>query len=116
MTNETNWPSDEQTRKGSEVVHDTSEDTLRTEQRHLRETPILIILLTLIVGAILGALMRPTPRKNPDPVQVVRDWFDKTLQEFIAKLPAAKKQMRSIREDVMDRTEGLRKKLRFRCR
>jgi hypothetical protein len=116
MTNETNWPSDEQTRKAVEVAHDTSEDALRTGQKYLRENPILVLLLTLIVGAILGALMRPTPRKDPDPVQAVRDWFDKALEEFLAKLPAAKKQMRSIQEDVMDRTEGLRKKLRFRCR
>jgi ElaB/YqjD/DUF883 family membrane-anchored ribosome-binding protein len=116
MTNETNWPSDEQTRKAAEDVQKTGEDALRTGQKYLRENPILIILLTLIVGAVLGALMRPTPRKDPDPVQAVRDWFDKTLQEFIAKLPAAKKQMRSIQEDVMDRTEDLRKKFRFPCR
>jgi hypothetical protein len=34
----------------------------------------------------------------------------------VGRLPAAEKQIRSLQEDVIDRAEGLRKKLRVRCR
>jgi hypothetical protein len=116
MTQETNWPSDEQTKKAFELAQNTGEEALRTGERYLRENPIAIVLLTLLVGVVLGALLRPTPRKEPDPVQAVRDWFEKAFQEFIAKLPAATKQMRSIQAEVMDRAGGLRKKLGLWCR
>ena len=114
MTNKTNWPDDEPAREAFADVQDTTEDSLGTARKYLSENAILIILGTLIVGAILGALLRPAPRKEPDSVQAVRDWLEKTLEEFVAKWPAAKKQARSIQEDVVERAEGLRKKFHFR--
>lgn len=116
MTDKTNWPDDEQAREAFPLVQDSTEDALRAGGKYVRENPIPVILLAVVAGAILGALIRPAPRKDPDPAQAVREWFDKALQEFLAKLPAAKKQVRSIQEDVIGRAEGLRKKLRFRCR
>lgn len=116
MTNKANWPDDEQAREAIKAVQDTTEDALRTGRKYLSENPILMILGILIIGAVLGALLRPAPRKEPDPVQAVRDWFEKTLEELVAKWPATKKQVRSIQDDMMDRAGGLRKKLHFRCR
>lgn len=113
MTNKTNWPDDEQAREAFADVQDSTEEVLRAGGKYVRENPIPIILLALVAGAILGALLRPAPRKEPDPAQAVREWFEKALQEFIAKLPAAKKQVRSIQDDVVDRAESLRKKLHF---
>lgn len=116
MTNKTNWPGDEQAREALAVAEDSAEDAFRAGEKYLRENPIPILLLAVVVGAILGALLRPAPRKNPDPVQAVREWFEKAFQDFVARLPAAEKQIRSLQEDVIDRAEGLRKKLRVRCR
>jgi ElaB/YqjD/DUF883 family membrane-anchored ribosome-binding protein len=113
MTNKTNWPDDEQAREAFADVQESTEEALRVGGKYVRENPIPIILLALVAGAILGALLRPAPRKEPDPAQAVREWFEKALQEFIAKLPAAKKQVRSIQDDVIDRAETLRKKLHF---
>jgi len=116
MTNKANWPDDEQAREAIKAVQDTTEDALRTGRKYLSENPIPMILGILIVGAVLGALLRPAPRKEPDPVQAVRDWFEKTLEELVAKWPATKKQVRSIQDDMINRAGGLRKKLHFRCR
>ena len=108
MSTETNWPSDERTQKAFEIVQNKGE-------KYLRENPIPLILLAAVVGAILGALIRPARRKDPDTVQAVREWFEKAVHDFIAKVPAAKKQVRQLQEDVFDQAEGLKKKLRFRC-
>ena len=82
----------------------------------LSENRIPIILGTLIVGAILVVLLRPAPPKEPDPVQAVRDWFEKACDELLAKLPLTKKQLRSLKGEVADRAGGLQKKFCFWCR
>jgi ribosomal 50S subunit-associated protein YjgA (DUF615 family) len=111
MSTETNWPSDEQTQKAFENVQKTGEEALQLGGKYLRENPIPLILLAAVVGAILGALIRPVPRRDPDTVRAVREWFEKAVQDFIAKVPAAKKQVRRLQEDVIDQAEGLKKKL-----
>lgn len=115
MSTETNWPSDEQTQKAIQIVQNKGEEALNLGGKYLRENPIPLILLAVVVGAILGALIRPAPRRDPDIVQAVREWFEKAVQDFIAKVPAAKKQVRRLQEDVVDQAEGLRNKLGFRC-
>jgi hypothetical protein len=114
MTNNIDRPDDERSQESFEIEGAT-EDALRAGRKYLSENPIPIILGTLIAGAILGFLLRPAPPKAPDPAQAVREWFEKTLEELIAKSPVTKKQMRSIQGDLSDRAEGLQKKLRFWC-
>ncbi len=115
MTNTTNRSDDEPSQKSFEIAQGATEDALRTGKKYISENPIPIILGTLIVGAILGFLLRPAPRKEPDPAQAVRDWFEKALEDLIAKWPVTKKQLRSLQGEVADRAGGLQKKLRFWC-
>ena len=116
MTNNIDRPDDERSQESFEIVQGATEDALRAGRKYLSENPLPIILGTLIVGAILGFLLRPAPPKPPDPVQTVREWFDKALEDLIAKWPITKKQLRSIQGDLADRAEGLQKKARFWCR
>ena len=111
MTNKTNWPEDAEEK--AQTAFSTAQDTLRTGEKYLRENPIPIILGALLIGAVLGALLRPPPRKEPDTVQVVRDWLEKTLEELSAKWPKAKEQARTIQDDLLDQAADLRKKLSF---
>lgn len=97
------------------MVQGATEDALRAGRKYLSENPVAIILAALMVGAVLGFLLRPAPPKQPDPVQAVREWFENTLEELIAKSPVSKKQLRSIQGDLTDRAQGLQKWLRFWC-
>jgi hypothetical protein len=115
MTNNIDRPDDERSQESFEIVQGATEDALRAGRKYLSEYPIAIIVGTLIVGAILGFLLRPAPPKQPDPVQAVREWFEKALEELTAKWPVTKKQLRSIRGDLTDRAEGLQKRLRSWC-
>jgi hypothetical protein len=98
------------------MAQGATEDALRAGRKYLRENPVAIILAALMVGAVLGFLLRPAPPKQPDPVQAVREWFENALEELIAKSPVSKKQLRSIQGDLTDRAQGLQKWLRFWCR
>jgi ElaB/YqjD/DUF883 family membrane-anchored ribosome-binding protein len=112
MTNETNWPDD--AREEAQKALSTAQDTaVRTGQNYLRENPIPIILGALLIGAVLGALLRPPPRREPDAAQAVRDWVEKTLEELAAKWPKAKAQARSMQDDLLDQAQDLRKKVSF---
>jgi len=115
MTNKTNWPDDarEEAQKALSTAQDTAQDAVRTGQNYLRENPIPIILGALLIGAVLGALLRPPPRKEPDAAQAVRDWVEKTLEELAAKWPKTKAQARSIQDDLLDQAQDLRKKVSF---
>lgn len=115
MSNNIDRPDDERSQESFEIAQRTTEDALRAGGKYLSENPILIILGTLIVGALLGFLLRPAPPKPPDPAQAVREWFEKTLEELVAKWPVTKKQLRSIQGDLADRAGGLQKKFRFWC-
>ena len=97
------------------MVQGATEDALRAGRKYLSENPVAIILAALMVGAVLGFLLRPAPPKQPDPVQAVREWFENALEELIAKWPVSKKQLRSIQGDLTDRAQGLQKWLRFWC-
>jgi len=98
------------------MAQGATEDALRAGRKYLSENPVAIILAALMVGAVLGFLLRPAPPKQPDPVQAVREWFENALEELIAKSPVSKKQLRSIQGDLTDRAQGLQKWLRFWCR
>lgn len=115
MTNKTNWPDDagEEAQKALSTAQDTAQDAVRTGEKYLRENPIPVILGALLIGAVLGALLRPPPRKEPDAAQAVRDWVEKTLEELAAKWPKAKAQARSIQDDLLDQAQDLRKKVSF---
>ena len=66
MTNKTNWPDD--AREEAQKALSTAQDTaVRTGEKYLRENPIPIILGALLIGAVLGALLRPPLAKNPMP-------------------------------------------------
>ena len=97
------------------MAQGATEDALRAGRKYLSENPVAIILAALMVGAVLGFLLRPAPPKQPDPVQAVREWFENALEELIAKSPVSKKQLRSIQGDLADRAQGLQKWLRFWC-
>ena len=105
MTNKTNWPDDagEEAQKALSTAQDTTQDAVRTGEKYLRENPIPVILGALLIGAVLGALLRPPPRKEPDAVQAVRDWVEKTLEELAAKWPKAKVPARSVQDDFLTR-------------
>ena len=82
MTNNIDRPDDERSQESFEIVQGATEDALRAGRKYLSENPIPIILGTLIVGAILGFLLRPTPPKPPDPAQAVREWFEKVDRQI----------------------------------
>ena len=84
---------------------------MHTGEKYLRENPIPVILGVLLIGVALGALLRPPPRKEPDAVEAVRDWLEKTLEDLSAKWPKAKKQARAIQDDVLGQAQDIRKKL-----
>jgi hypothetical protein len=115
MTNNIDRPNDERSQESFEMVQGATEDALRAGRKYLSENPVAIILAALMVGAVLGFLLRPAPPKQPDPVQAVREWFENALEELIAKWPVSKKQLRSIQGDLTDRAQGLQKWLRFWC-
>jgi hypothetical protein len=115
MTNNIDRPDDERSQESFEIVQGATEDALRAGRKYLSENPITIILGTLIVGAILGFLLRPVPPKKPDPVLAVREWFENALEELISKWPVTKKQLRAIQGDLTDRAEGVHKWLRVWC-
>ena len=115
MTNNIDRPDDERSQESFEIAQRTTEDALRAGGKYLSENPILIILGALIVGALLGFLLRPAPPKPPDPAQAVREWLEKALEELMTKWPVTKKQLRSIQGDLADRAGGLQKKFRFWC-
>jgi hypothetical protein len=115
MTNNIDRPNDEPSQESFEMAQGATEDALRAGRKYLSENPVAIILAALMVGAVLGFLLRPAPPKQPDPVQAVREWFENALEELIAKSPVSKKQLRSIQGDLTDRAQGLQKWLRFWC-
>lgn len=114
MTNQ-NWPDDakDEAQKAFPTAQDTAQDAVRTGEKYLRDNPIPVILGVLLIGAALGALLRPPPRKEPDPVEAVRDWLEKTLADVSAKWPKAKKQARAIQDDLLGQAQDVRKKLSF---
>jgi hypothetical protein len=115
MTNNIDRPNDEPSQESFEMAQGATEDALRAGRKYLSENPVAIILAALMVGAVLGFLLRPAPPKQPDPVQAVREWFENALEELIAKSPVSKKQLRSIQGDLTDRAHGFQKWLRFWC-
>jgi hypothetical protein len=115
MTNNIDRPNDEPSQESFEMAQGATEDALRAGRKYLSENPVAIILAALMVGAVLGFLLRPAPPKQPDPVQAVREWFENALEELFAKSPVSKKQLRSIQGDLTDRAQGLQKWLRFWC-
>ena len=86
-----------------------TEDALRAGQEAISaKIPIANhFMAALMVGAVLGFLLRPAPPKPPDPVQAAREWFENALEELIAKSPVSKKQLRSHPGDLADRAQGL---------
>ena len=79
----------------------------------MRENKIPVLLGAVLVGAVLGALLVPKRRKEPDTVQIVRDWLEQTLEEFSQQWPKAKKQARSIQDDLAAEAKSVGKKLHF---
>jgi ElaB/YqjD/DUF883 family membrane-anchored ribosome-binding protein len=68
MTNQ-NWPDDpkDEAQKAFSTAQDTAQDAVRTGEKYLRDNPIPVILGVLLIGAALGALLRPPHEKNPIP-------------------------------------------------
>ena len=79
----------------------------------MRENGILVILGAVLFGAALGAFFASKRRKEPDAVQAVRDWLEKTLEEFSKQWPKAKKQAPSIQDDLAAEAKSVGKKLHF---
>ena len=96
------------------IAQDTAQNALYTGGKYMRENRILVILGAVLFGAALGAFFASKRRKKePDAVQAVRDWLEKTLEEFSKQWPKAKKQARSIQDDLVAQAQGVSKKLHF---
>jgi hypothetical protein len=85
------------------TVHGTAQNAACTGTRYARENQIPIILGAVLVGAVLGACLAPKRHKKPDAVQIVRDWLEKTLEQISEQWPKAKKQTRSIQDELARR-------------
>lgn len=113
----TDWtpPDDakEEAQQAFSTVQDTAQNALHTGGTYVRENKIPVLLGAVLVGAVLGALLVPKRRKEPDTVQIVRDWLEKTLNEFSKQWPKAKKQARSIQDDLVVEAKCVGKKLHF---
>ena len=114
----TNWtpPDDapkEKAQQAFSTAQDTAQDALYTGRKYVRENKIAVILGAVLVGAALGAFLVSKRRKEPDAVQTVRDWLENTLEEFSKQWPKAKKQARSIQDDLAAQARGVSKKLHF---
>jgi hypothetical protein len=115
MTNSTP-PDDakETVQQAFSIAQDTAQNALYTGGKYMRENRILVILGAVLFGAALGACFASKRRKKePDAVQAVRDWLEKTLEEFSKQWPKAKKQARSIQDDLVAQAQGVSKKLHF---
>ncbi|MFZ0710300.1 MAG: YtxH domain-containing protein [Terrimicrobiaceae bacterium] len=111
----TNWipPDDvkEKAQQAYSTTQDTAQNALSTGGEYMRENKIPVILGAVLVGAVLGALLVPKRRKEPDAVQAVRDWMEKTLEELSEQWPKARKQARSIQDDLAAQAQSVGKKL-----
>jgi hypothetical protein len=103
----------ETTHQAFSIAQDTAQNALYTGGKYMRENRILVILGAVLFGAALGAFFASKRRKEPDAVQAVRDWLEKTLEEFSKQWPKAKKQARSIQDDLVAQAQGVSKKLHF---
>ena len=111
----TNWiPPDDAKEKAQEAfsaAQDTAQNALYTGGKYVSENKIPVILGAVLVGAVLGALLVPKRRKEPDAVQAVRDWLEQTLEELSEQWPKAKKQARSLQDDLAAQAHSVGKKL-----
>jgi hypothetical protein len=60
----------------------------------------LAIFGAFLLGLILVALLAPKRRKEPEPARAVREWVENVMEEIPKQWPKAKKQVRSIQEDL----------------
>ena len=72
----------ETTHQAFSIAQDTAQNALYTGGKYMRENRILVILGAVLFGAALGAFFASKRRKEPDAVQAVRDWLEKTQKEF----------------------------------
>ena len=72
-----------------------TDDVYSSIQKYPHENK-LAIFGAFLLGLILVALLAPKRRKEPKPAQAVREWVEKTSKQW----PKAKKQVRSIQEDL----------------
>ena len=89
----TDWTPPDDAKEKSNQTFTLARDTAQNAPcagKYLRENAIPI-LVALVIGAALGALLIPRQRKEPDKLQTVRDWLDKTLEDFSKKRPRVKK-------------------------
>jgi uncharacterized protein YjbJ (UPF0337 family) len=93
------------------AVRGMAEDAVESGEKYLRANPIPVILGALILGVALGALLTPRRRREPDPVHAIRDWLEKTLEDFSKQWPKVKKQAHAFQEDLVNEAENLGKKL-----
>lgn len=98
------------------TAQDTGQNAICTGAKYTRENQIPIILGAALVGAVLGAFLAPKRPKRPDAVQIVGDWLEKTLEQFSEQWPKAKRQARSIQDELAAQARGAGKKLHFWCR
>jgi hypothetical protein len=115
----TNWTPPDDAEENAErpsTPEDTAQNAILTGARYARENHIPVILGAALVGAVLGAFLASKRHKKADPVQTVRDWLENTLEEFSEQWPKARKQARSIQDELAAQARGASKKLHFWCR
>ena len=89
----TDWTPPDDAKEESEQTFTLARDTAQNAPcagKYLRDNAIPI-LVALVIGVALGALLISRQRKEPDVVQTVRDWLEKTLEEFSKQWPRVKK-------------------------
>ena len=79
----------------------------------MRENQVSAILGAVLIGIALGVFFALKRRKKPDAVQTVRYWLEKAQEELSEQWPKAKKQARSIQEDLTTQAQGVGKKMHF---
>ena len=79
----------------------------------MRENRILVILGAVLFGQLWALFLPQSGARNPTPFRLSVTGWKKLLEEFSKQWPKAKKQARSIQDDLVAQAQGVNKKLHF---
>jgi len=100
----------ERVQEAFSAARDSAQGAVSRGGEYVRENKTAVFLV-LLVGLGLAALLTRKRRKEPDAVQSAREWLEKTTEEFSKQWPRAKKQARSIQDDLTEQAQALSKSL-----
>jgi hypothetical protein len=67
--------------------YNKAQETWKTTQQYAKENPLPVILLTLLIGVILGALLSPRKRKQKDAVQAAKELLEAAYEQLAEVIP-----------------------------